>query len=226
MTPATWPAPCIAGGATDELALVADSGRQKRLLVIPALFDEANKLRRLTVEVLRKLDAAGIDSFLIDLPGCNESLQSLPDIALEDWRGAVTTAAAHFEATHVLAMRAGALLSPDALPGWLYAPVKGASVLRQMLRARVIASREAGREETREGLLEKGLAQGLDLAGYRLDARMIEGLEQAVPPTRDALRVLEQSAIGGPGLWLRAEPDYDEAQAEALAATIAIGIAT
>ena len=49
----------------------------------PALFDEANKLRRRhTVEVIRRLDAAGIDCLLPDLPGCGESLSPLAEQTL------------------------------------------------------------------------------------------------------------------------------------------------
>ena len=73
MKPQVWPCPTAAGGETAEYALSFDSARQQRLLVIPALFDEGTKLRRLTVEVQRRLDGAGIDSFLPDLPGTNES---------------------------------------------------------------------------------------------------------------------------------------------------------
>ena len=106
------------------MALVFDQLRRWRLLIVPALFDEANRMRRFTVEVMRRLDGAGIDSFLIDLPGCNESLAPLEDQTPESWRQAVTAAAAHFRASHVLGIRGGALLMPPELPGWRYAPVK------------------------------------------------------------------------------------------------------
>jgi hypothetical protein len=44
-----------------------------RLLIVPALFDEGNRMRRLTVEVMRRLAASGIASVLPDLPGLQES---------------------------------------------------------------------------------------------------------------------------------------------------------
>ena len=224
MTPLRWPAALAGGDTTEEYALAFDAGRDRRLLIVPALFDEANKLRRVTVEIMRRLDGAGIDAILIDLPGCNESEMPLDSVTLGDWHSATTSAVTRFGATHLLTFRGGALVAPDGLPGWAYAPVKGQSLLRQMLRARVIASREAGREESTQGLQELGSREGLDLAGYRLSADMFAALSEAEPVSREDLRVLEQTAIGGPGLWLRAEPDYDEAQAEALAATIAIGM--
>ena len=76
---AAWPTP-----AGEEYAAAFDKGRAHRLLVLPAWFDEGNKLRHFTVETMRRLDGAGIDSFLPDLPGCNESLAPLETQALGD----------------------------------------------------------------------------------------------------------------------------------------------
>lgn len=214
--------PCPSGDS--EYALAFDRGRPHRLLIVPALFEEANRMRRFTVEVMRRLDAAGIDCFLPDLPGCNESLQPLEAQTLDSWRAAMTTAAEHFAATHVLGIRGGILVQPNALPGWRYGPVKGANLLRQMLRARIVGSREAGQTETQEGLLELGAREGLDLVGYRLGVELLEKLQAAVPSTEpNAIEVL-QDLIGGGGLWLRAEPGEDRAQADALAAIVAVGI--
>jgi hypothetical protein len=207
-----------------EFALAFDRGRAYRLLIVPALFDEANRLRRLTVEVMRRLDAAGIDSFLIDLPGCSESLAPLDDQTIDLWREAVTVAAEHFGATHVLGLRGGALLLPPILPGWRYAPVNGANLLRQMLRARIVGAREAGLDESQESLLDTGLAKGLDLAGHCLGADMVRGLQSAKPALATGHTDIAQDMIGGGGLWLRAEPSEDRAQADALAAILAIGM--
>ena len=151
---ATWPCPDASGAVQDEYALIFDRQRPRRLLVIPPLFDEANKLRRQLAEVMRRLDHAGIDCFLPDLPGCNESPRPLREQTLQGWRHTATAAAEHFRATHVLAVRAGAIIAPSSLPGWRYAPVGGASILRTLLRARIIAQREAGREETLAQLAE------------------------------------------------------------------------
>jgi hypothetical protein len=190
-------------------------------LIVPALFEEANRMRRLTVEVMRRLDAAGIDCFLPDLPGCNESRQSLEAQTLETWRAAMAAAADHFGATHVLGIRGGTLVQPT-LPGWRYGPVKGANLLRQMLRARIVVSREAGVTETQESLLGAGSREGLELVGYRLGAGLLAGLQSAV--ATDSGSEILQDLIGGGGLWLRAEPGEDRAQADAIAAIVAIGI--
>jgi hypothetical protein len=216
---ATWPS-----AEGEEYALAFDKGRPARLLVLPALFDEANKTRHLMVETLRRLDGAGIDCFLPDLPGCNESLALLDAQTLAGWRAAAAAAAKHFGATHLLTIRASAILAPPALPGWRYAPTGGASALRALLRARVVSAREAGENVTSDGLLEAGRSAGLDLAGYRIGAALIRELEGAMLPDSGRLADIAQATIGGAAPWLRAEPDFEPAQADALAAVLALGL--
>lgn len=196
-----------------------------RVLVLPALFDEANKLRRLTAEVMQRLDGAGIDTVLPDLPGCNESRQPLQAQSLDHWRQCAMAAAAHFSATHVLTLRGGVLTAPPEMPGWNYAPVAGRQVLRAMLRARTIAAREAGREETIEALQQTGRREGVELAGWPLGPDLFAQLENAVAQPDSAQVEIAQEALGGSGLWLRAEPDESPEQADALVAAIAIGVA-
>jgi hypothetical protein len=205
----------------EEYALAFDKGRARRVLVLPAWFDEGNKLRHFTVEVMRRLDGAGVDSFLPDLPGCNESLAPLEAQTLDGWRSEAAEAASYFAATHVLTIRSAAAIAPD-LPGWRYAPQAGSSQLRSLLRARVLSSREAARDEDRDTLLAQGRESGLELAGYRLGPAMITGLAEADLPAPGRQRDIAQGDIGGPGLWLRAEPEHDPKQADALAAIIAM----
>lgn len=222
MTPATWPCP-LPGGTADEYALVFDRRRAHRLLIVPALFDEANRMRRLTVEVMRRLDGAGIDSILPDLPGCNESLLPLETQTPATWQAAMAAAAAHFGATHVLGIRGGALLTPTDLPTWQYAPAtKGSAILRQLIRSRILASREVGVSETQDGLLEAGFSAGLELGGFRLGPEFLREFQALTPPT--GASEIAQDMIGGGGLWLRADPGEDRDQADALAAVLAIGI--
>lgn len=219
---ATWPCPLPSGGESAEHAVLFDRDRERRLLVIPALFDEANKTRRQMIEVMRRLDGAAIDSMLPDLPGWNESLQPLEKQTLESWRGAAAAAASHFRATHLLTVRAGAILAPKNIPGWRYAPTGGANAMRALLRARLVSAREAGRDESTERLQETGRSEGIELAGYRLGAALFSELEQARLADSGILRDIEQVHVGGAGLWLRAEPGEDAAQADALAAIIAV----
>lgn len=219
-----WPCPLPGGGFADEMALTFEQFRRWRLLIVPALFDEANRMRRMTVEVMRRLDNAGVDSFAPDLPACNESLQPLEAQTPETWRDAMAAAATHFRASHVLGIRGGALLVPAQLPGWRYAPVNGATMLRQLLRARIIATREAGVSETQDGLLAEASERGLELAGYRLSAEFIRAFQSMTPTVNPSQTEVGQDIVGGGGLWLRAEPGESRLQADALAAILAIGI--
>lgn len=221
----SYPCPLPGGAGASEYALTFDAGRKSRVLIAPALFDEGHKLRRFTVEVMRRLDGSGIDCFLPDLPGCNESVQNLSLIEPEDWRMALEAAARHFSATHVLAIRGGGLILPGKLGGWHYAPVKGASLLRTMLRARILSAREAGREETVDQLTEQGLQLGIELAGYSLSGEMLRQLGQLTPGKQPGVTAVEHELIGGGALWLRAEPDEDAEQSDALAAIVAVALA-
>jgi hypothetical protein len=224
VTPVAWPCPLPGGRSAQEYALVFDRGRAWRLLIVPALFDEANCLRRLTVEVMRRLDGAGIDCFLPDLPGCNESLQPLESQTPASWRAAMAAAAERFGATHALGIRGGALLAPPHLPCWRYAPASGAAILRQLMRGRMVASREAGIAETQQGLLEAGLRDGLELAGHRLGSEFVAQFQALEAEPAPVMHEIDQDLIGGGPLWLRAEPDEDRHQADALAAILAIGV--
>lgn len=206
------------------MAFVYDAGRPLRLLVLPGLFDEANKLRRQTIEIMYRLDRSGIDSFLPDLPGCNESLRPLQEQTLANWRTGASAAAAHFAATHVLSIRGGALIAPAALPGWRYAPTSGAKIVRALLRARTIAAREAGYSETINDLAALARSQGIELAGWHVGPQLFRDLEAAFANADNQQALIEQSDIGGAGLWLRAEPGEDPEQADAIAALVAIGM--
>ncbi|MEQ8773331.1 MAG: hypothetical protein RIC51_10920, partial [Erythrobacter sp.] len=121
----------------------------------------------------------------------------------------------------VLAIRSGALIAPADLPGWRYAAQSGPKQLRGMIRARTLAAREDGREESREELMDRGRRDGLVLAGWPLGATFFAEFAEAEAGASQIRQDIAQSALGGPGLWLRAEPDHDQAQAEALARIIA-----
>ena len=220
----TWPAPLPGGETSEEAALIFDQARENRVLVIPALFDEANKLRRLTVEVMHRLDLSGIDSFLPDLPGCNDSLQPLADQTVAGWREATKAAALRFEATHILTIRHGALLAASQLPGWRYAPVPSKKLMRSLMRSRAISAKEAGLSEGLAEIEQNGRAGPIELAGWCFGSSLFSALVDAELPSAETLTDIPQDVVGGAGLWLRAEPDEDPEQADALAALIAIGL--
>ncbi|HUQ14007.1 MAG TPA: hypothetical protein VM055_07000, partial [Novosphingobium sp.] len=111
MRSVAWPCPAP-GGTGEEFARVAGPEGAPRLLIVPALFEEANRTRRTLAQAMRALAARGVASVLPDLPGCNESLQPLELQTVEAWQAAVRAGAEHFAATHVLGIRGGALLLP------------------------------------------------------------------------------------------------------------------
>jgi hypothetical protein len=86
-----------------------------RLLIVPALFDEGNRMRRLTVEVMRRLAASGIASVLPDLPGLQESTFPLERANLGLWRG-LWPDWLWQRAPGGCWRCAGALISPDGWP--------------------------------------------------------------------------------------------------------------
>ncbi|GHC87689.1 hypothetical protein GCM10019060_10240 [Novosphingobium pokkalii] len=193
-----------------------------RVLIVPPLFDEMNRARAMLVAVMRDLAAAGIASVLPDLPGCGESVQDFAAQSLNAWRAATAAAARHFGASHVLALRGGALVAPPALPGWALDPLHGDAVLRPLLRAAALAARARGEESGVAALLEQGRAQGLVLGGYRCGAALIAGLQGATMQG-EGLRALALAdlAAPGPAPWLRQEPAPAPALAAALAARVA-----
>lgn len=211
-----WPAP---GG--DELAMTAGPDEAaRRILIVPALFEEANRTRRMWAEAMRAMAAAGVFAALPDLPGCNESLAQLERQTLASWRAAMAAAGRHFAATHVLSLRGGALVAPAALPGWRVEPIAGVQVLRPMLRARTIAAREERHTEKIDGLLKRGRGEGLELAGYRLGAALVGELGESEPAPSQQLDVA-LNQLDGAALWLRSEPSEDPALSASLVRLVA-----
>ena len=217
----TWPCKSADGHVSEELAVhLKTEGSTFRVLVIPPLFAEHNLMRRQLVEVMRQLHSARVDCVLPDLPGQNESLEPLSKQTLGCWRDAVVEASRTFDATSILAVRSGALLVPENAEGWLYAAQPGAKLLKGMIRARVIASREAGVTESSDDLFKLGRQEGITLGGWQIGASMFGELEAATTPAQTKWVEIAQKDVGGPGLWLRAEPDENAAQAAKLAEII------
>lgn len=206
----------------DEFALSFAADAQRRILIVPPLFDEMNRVRRMLVEAMRDLAVRGVGSMLVDLPGCNESRSSLEAQSPSTWREAVGEAASQLQATHMASVRGGALVDdlPD-LPRWRLAPAKGQSLLKMMLRTRIAGDREAGKATSEADLLAAARSGPIELAGNRLGPQMIA--ELAVADVTDigaaTVRLVGQDITGTP-LWLRAEPQDDAAMAAAIAADL------
>ena len=207
-------------GSAERLFTV---GEGRDLLILPALFAEANRARAFTVAVMRTLAGRGFKSVLPDLPGTLESRKSLAEMSWEDWRAFVLDLEATLHRPLVLAIRGGALL-PTATPHRLhFAPTSGERVVRDLLRARLASDKEAGRATTMAAL-SGSLAQKTDrLAGFDLSPALSQPLATAETPSEaHTVRLASDAAdadarINGPALWRRAEPGTDAALATALA---------
>lgn len=211
-----------------RIAATSKPPQQALILLIPPLFDEANRLRRTVVQTMRALASFGHDCVLPDLPGQNDSPLPTETATLSLWREAL---AAHCAAAGrpvvSAAWRAGALIDAqaDVAGRWRMAPLAGASVVRTLARARIAGEREAGRDVSLETLLDTMRTNTTEVAGNRLSPTMTMELEAAVLEDRPPLRTVTvgnaAGALPGSPLWLRAEPGEDGAMAQAMAADIA-----
>lgn len=195
------------------------------VLIVPPLFEEANRTRRTLVLAMRALAAGGFAALLPDLPGQNESLVPLAEVDLDRWQDALAKVAAEIDGPVVVAsVRGGALIDHrvQAAAWWRLAPVGGASLLRTLMRARVTADREAGLASSLESLQDDAKGAPLLLAGNALSPAMVAGLASAEAQPVEPLRNVAIGAEGimGTPLWLRAEPGEDAAMAQAIAADI------
>lgn len=198
------------------------------ILFVPPLFDEANRTRRTLSLAMRSLAEQGFASVLPDLPGQNESLIPLEDVDLVGWQRALADVADAIDGPVIIAsLRGGALIDhlAKADAWWRLAPVGGASLLRTLMRARVVADREAGITASLESLQDMAKTEPLALAGNRLSPAMVAQLGgaevQPAAPLRTVALGHGADAIAGTPLWLRAEPGEDRAMAGAIAADIA-----
>ena len=208
----------------DEACLsFGDAQTDRVILIVPPLFDEMNRVRAVLVGAMRELAERGVMTFLPDLPGCNESLAPIHEQSIESWRKAIATAAEHFGATHIASIRGGALIvSGIALPQWRLSSVKGASLLKTMLRTRIASDKESGLATTVDRLMTDAQSGPIELSGYLLGADMLAGLDGAVPDDVSVEVTLGDglSQLRGKPLWLRSEPQEDADMSVALAAEL------
>lgn len=195
-------------------------------LVLP-LFEEANRTRAFGVAMLRALAEQGIASVLPDLPGMGESSKQLEDIGISDWPEALSAAIG--DNTHVAAMRGGCLIAGNvsARSHWYFAPQIGEALVRELVRARQVAAREAG--ETFDSAEIDRDGPPLEFAGNRLPRPLLRALAASEPDMAWPCRIVRLEGdlasadlhIVGRPLWRRAEPDNDPALARTLAADLA-----
>lgn len=221
----SWPCPLPNGAVSEELLFSCGAGGASgearesapNILIIPPLFGEHNLMRRQLALLMRRLADEGVNAHLPDLPGWNESPQPAETQTLAHWRAAIPAAAEHLNANHMFAVRSGALLLGPYRPATVYAPQSGAKLLRDMMRAQTLSDKEAGVAVSRQEMKERGRAEGIRLAGWSIGAQLFCELEQAEPPETAANFEITQEQLGSPGLWLRAEPGENAAQAGIIA---------
>lgn len=214
------------GGREEKILGFGDMNSTRKALIIPPLFDEMNRVRRMLVCAMRDLAARGVATFLPDLPGTNESLALMPEQDLEMWRTAMILAAEQLGATHIAAIRGGALVDdglPD-VPHWRLAPVKGASLIKTMMRTRIAGDKEAGMSTSMDDLLAEAQISRVELSGNLLNLKMVDQLTTAEPAALPRVHTVNvgdgPDMITGSALWLRAEPQDDAAMSAALAAEL------
>lgn len=192
----------------DELLLRHGKGSPVTLLVLPALFEEANRMRRFTVSVMRGLAARGIGSVLPDLPGTGESLLTLAEVNLDDWHAAASALTNDIRGSEgrclSIGIRAGALLDGVADHGWRLAPESGERVLREMVRATSLTSGLKASDFD-----ARAQAEAVSLAGNMFSPAFYSALKAAALP--DSQRRMFPLADDAPRLWRAAEPGDDPA---------------
>ena len=213
-----------AGG---EQILRRGPAKAATVLILPPLFEEANRLRRTLLLTMRALADAGIASLLPDLPGQNESLVATDAATLSLWREEAAALAVREEMALVAAFRGSCLIDDQiAAPHWRCAPVSGHNLLKAMLRSRIASDSENGVRSDSAQLLAQAQSAPLSLAGNLLSPKMIAELSEAEPRAVTPLRTVKigtsgENMIAGTPLWLRAEPGEDADMARAMATDIA-----
>jgi pimeloyl-ACP methyl ester carboxylesterase len=194
------------------------------VVVAPPLFEEANRMRGFLVSVLRRLADRGIASVLPDLPGQGESLLPTEAAQLADW-GAAFSACVETVGRDaaVIAIRGGALVASEskARRRYHFEPESGASLVRDLLRARRAALLAAGERVVADDPSAPG--PSLLLAGHLLSRELLRSLMTAVPGAADRTTVVFPAPsspypkLPGRKFWWANEPGTDEKLADALA---------
>jgi hypothetical protein len=198
----------------EEMLLRMGAGSPVTVLVLPALFEEANRMRRFTVSVMRQLEAREIGSILPNLPGQGESMRSIGDTAFADWHEAI--AAIPDTSLFAVALRGGSLLGGSIPHRFHLAPDTGERLMRDMVRATALSEGVPASEVD-----ARARHQPTRLAGNMVSADLYAAMCDAKPV--DGATV---SQVEGPKLWRSAEPGDDPVYAAAVADEIAAWVHT
>jgi len=204
-----------------ELLLRHGEGAPVTLVIVPALFEEANRMRRFTISLMRGLAVRGIGTVLPDLPGTGESLTDLSAVTLADWIETVAAVLAGVRASEgrclTIAIRGGAILDSEADHSWRLAPESGERVLRDLVRATALSTGALAAQIDRAARSVPTM-----LAGQTLSPELYEALAAAPTSTanRRIVRLTDDAgprdfAMNGSRLWRSAEPGDDPAMVQA-----------
>jgi hypothetical protein len=183
-----------------------------QVVMVPPIFEEANRMRRIIVQVMRALDGLGIGSVFPDLPGMNESTQRLADVSMPDWREALGACVAMVQGNTISAAFRGGALIDDAAQcsaAWRCAPETGQRVARDLMR-------------TNPGV--KPIGDHIVLAGNTMHTKLLDAIAAAAPAPHPKLRTVRlatdaapcDAQIGGSPVWRRSEPGDDDALVTAI----------
>ncbi len=197
------------------------------LLILPPLFEEANRTRFFLVEIMRGLAARGIASVMPDLPGTNDSPIATVDARFADWLAAIAALPVPLA---TISLRGGALLDAAAATDrhWRFAPETGARLIRDMVRSTAMTSPLKANELEMAARTVPSV-----LAGNAIHPELFVALEAAMPANAVNCRTVRleddpgdaDARVTGTPLWRRAEPDHDPTLAAALVADIAAWLA-
>ncbi len=166
---------------------------ERRVLIVPPLFEELNKSRRLFALIAEKLAALGMECVIADISGTGDSDGELSELVWQDWLDDLDSIHDWInEQTpkvplSILSCRASALLvndwlarrMPDIHSMTLVQPcTSGKTYCNQFLRLRVLANRFAGVDESLADIrfmLDEG--KHVEVAGYSLTNQLFTGLE-------------------------------------------------
>ena len=209
-------------GSSDEWLMRIGDPVAAPVLILPPLFEELNRTRAFLASLMRALASRGFGCWLPDLPGTGESSKALEAVSWDEWRHAASDAAGAVGTLAgrpplLVAVRGGALLDDACeLPWrWRFAPVEGASLARDLVRAAML-----GKEELTGPVVE--------LAGYPIPQALLTSLQQAAFSHADGMRTARLDSdraeadlkLKGPSLWRRSEPGNAPELADLLAADI------
>ncbi|MBA4773570.1 MAG: hypothetical protein H2054_10760 [Sphingomonas sp.] len=216
-----------AGG--EEAMLRFGSGSGPVAIILPPLFEEHNRMRRLMVTMACAMATAGLSAVIPDLPGQGESMTPTENATLEAWQAATTAlvgALSERGPPHLASLRGAAIL--DSMPGtasvWRFAPTPGRAVLNDLRRAEAVS----GRRDWSSFSIDSPPAQ---LVGNKINWALYVGLEAhlslGTPPVPlrtlrlDSDPALADRKLAGAPLWRRAEPGDDPELARVLAEDLA-----